>query len=142
MPKRRLRRQGPNGAYVKLAFTSWALDGGSQCEPKHPGNGGSWAHPRQGPGHTLVRAYLGRALSCAVLVSASCDSIRSEKAHSNSNRPGSAESGPITITMEIVGPVGPFFGPTAPNMSIVIVFNSPRACPGQLLVLCTFSLRI
>ncbi len=37
------------------------------------------------------------------------DSVRSEKAHSNSSRPGSAESGPITITMEMFGPTGPTF---------------------------------
>ncbi len=66
---------------------------------------------------------------------------RSENAHSNSNRPGSAESGPMTITMGLLGPVGPIFGPTGPNISIVLVFESNRARPGPLLLPRTFSLR-
>ncbi len=68
--------------------------------------------------------------------------LRSEKAHSNSNRPGSAEPGPITITMEIFEPVGAIFGPTGPNISILIVFTSNRSRPGPLLLLCIVSLRI
>ncbi len=67
--------------------------------------------------------------------------LRSEKADSSSNRPGSAESGPIIITMEMFGPVGPISGRTSPNISIVIVFNSNRARPGPLLLLFFFSLR-
>ncbi len=67
--------------------------------------------------------------------------MRSETTHSNSNRPGSVESGPISITLTILGPVGPIFGPTGPNISIVIVFNNNRARPGPVLLLCTFSLR-
>ncbi len=67
--------------------------------------------------------------------------LRSENARSNSNRPGSAESGPISITMGIFGPVGSISGPTGPNISIVIVFSSNRARPGPLLLLWTFSLR-
>ncbi len=34
------------------------------------------------------------------------DNLRSEQGHSNSNRPGSVESGPITITMAIVRACG------------------------------------
>jgi hypothetical protein len=67
--------------------------------------------------------------------------LPSEETHGNDNRAGSAESGPITITLEIVGPVDPIFGPTGPNTSIVIVFNINRARPGPLLLLYTFLLR-
>ncbi len=73
--------------------------------------------------------------------------IRSEKSQNivtviGRNRQGSAESGPITAAMEILGPVGPIYGPTGPNISIVTVLSSNGARPGPLLLLCTFSLRI
>ncbi len=64
--------------------------------------------------------------------------LRNEKAHSNNDKPGSAESGPTTITMDLFRPVGPIFGHTGPNISIVRVFNRNRARPGPLLLLCTF----
>ncbi len=47
--------------------------------------------------------------------------ICSENANSNSNRPGTAESGRITITTEMFGLVGPIFGPTGPNIFTVRV---------------------
>ncbi len=62
------------------------------------------------------RALLGPLLGLSrALLSRIRALIGQEQAHSNSNRPGSAESGPIIITLEILEARGPDFRAHGPE---------------------------
>jgi hypothetical protein len=107
----------------------------SECRPPGPPllffGGSAPRSPTQATGSSATRE---RVLRRMVLYVAT-------KVHNSSTGPGRARLLSKTITIQMMGPVGPKFGPTCPNNSIVMVVGPDSAEPGLLLLLCAFSRR-